>query len=279
MKTVSFFGHEVTRLILGDNPFNGHSYIQDEISGEEMKTYYTQEKILETLFEAESLGLNTIMPLACPKMLEVLTEYRNKGGVMKIIFQPYPAEPVEENLEKMLNHKPIAIYHQGTTTDYLNETDQAKVIKKNIEIYKSAGIPVGLGSHVPETILQAETEDWGADFYVTCLYNARKNHRFEQSGFITGKSKADLIFYPEDRFLMYEVIKKISKPCIVYKIFAGGQIFSGKPEAQHKSIAESMLREVYAGIKANDIGAVGVFQRDKKLLKLNVDLTEKITGY
>ena len=277
MKTVDFFGHKITRLIMGDNPFNGHSYITDLISGEEMNSYYTNEKILETLFEAESLGINTIMPLACPKMFEVLSAYYDRGGTMKIIFQPYPKEPIEENLEKMLKFKPVAIYHQGTTTDYLNETNQADLIKSNIKIYKSSGLPVGMGSHVPETILQAESENWGADFYITCLYNARRDRRGEQSGFITGKTKAELVFYPDDRFIMYDTIRKISKPCILIKIFAGGQIFLGKPESEHEKIAGLMLQEIFTNIKPIDIAAVGVFQRDNKYLKRNVELTEKYT--
>jgi hypothetical protein len=276
MKTVSFLGNNVTRLILGDNPFNGHSYIQDRVSGEEMNAYYTRERVLETLFDAEKLGINTMLPLACPKMLEILPEYYDKGGSMKIIFQPYPAEPVEENLEKMMHFKPIGIYHQGTTTDYLNETGQKETIIKNMRIYKSAGVPVGLGSHVPETIMQCEEEGWGADFYMTCLYNARRNRRGEQSGFITGKSKADLIFYPDDRFFMYKVIQKLQKPCIVFKIFAGGQIFAGKREDEYGAAAETMLREVYANIKSGDVAAIGVFRRDMDLLEQDVALVNKI---
>lgn len=31
MNTVNFFGHQVTKLIIGDNPMNGHSYIEDVI--------------------------------------------------------------------------------------------------------------------------------------------------------------------------------------------------------------------------------------------------------
>ncbi|MDR0654755.1 MAG: hypothetical protein LBG22_00435 [Treponema sp.] len=276
MKTVSFFGHDVTRLILGDNPFNGHSYIQDRVDGEEMKAYYTRERVLETLFDAEKLGINTMLPLACPKILELLPEYYDRGGGMQIIFQPYPAEPVEENLEKMMQFKPIGIYHQGTTTDYLNETGQKETIIKNMKIYKTAGVPVGLGSHVPETIMQCEEEGWGADFYMTCLYNARRNRRGEQSGFITGKSKADLIFYPDDRFLMYKVIQKLQKPCIAFKIFAGGQIFAGKKEDEYETTAETMLREVYANIKPGDAVAIGVFQRDMDLLEQDIALVDKI---
>jgi len=268
--TTDFFGNTVTRLILGDNPFNGFSYIKNQVTGEEMDSYYTKEKILETLFEAEKLGLNAMLPLASPKMLEALTEYFNKGGSMKIIFQPYQKVSVEENLENMLRFKPIAVYHQGTITDNLNENNQTEVIRSNIKIYKSAGIPVGLGTHVPETVMQAESEGWGADFYVTCLCNPRKS-RHELT-------KTPEEFNPEDRFLMYEVIRKISKPCIMIKIFAGGQIFSGKTEAQQESLAESRLREIYANIKPGDFCAVGVFQRDKKYLKLNAGIVSKISS-
>ena len=47
MNTVNFFGHQVSKLIIGDNPINGHSYIEDKIPGREMKEYYTAERIKE----------------------------------------------------------------------------------------------------------------------------------------------------------------------------------------------------------------------------------------
>ena len=49
MQYVNFFGHSVSKLILGDNPFNGHSYITDYISGDEMSDFHTEAKIFEIL--------------------------------------------------------------------------------------------------------------------------------------------------------------------------------------------------------------------------------------
>ena len=57
---VDFFGHKVSKLIIGDNPYNGHSYITKHIPGEEMKNYYTEDKILEEIYKMEELGINTI---------------------------------------------------------------------------------------------------------------------------------------------------------------------------------------------------------------------------
>ena len=43
---VDFFGTQVTRLIVGDNPFSGHSYIPDIANGNEMMDYYTRRRLL-----------------------------------------------------------------------------------------------------------------------------------------------------------------------------------------------------------------------------------------
>ena len=276
LPTIDFFGKQITRLILGDNPVNGHSYIQDYISGEEMKKFYTPQKILELLFAAEEAGYNTILPLANPNMFSVLHEYRNAGGKLNLIFQPYPAQPLDINMEEMMALDPVAIYHQGTTTDYLTETGNYETLLSNIEKIRKGGIPVGLGTHVPETVLQSEKENWGIDFYMTCLYNARRTQRGEQSGFITGITKAGLLFYPEDRFLMLDVVKKVNKPFIVYKILAGGQVFNQKPAAEYPKVLEYYIRETYENIKPGDIACMGVFQRDSDQLRQNADITYKI---
>ena len=86
MNTVEFFGHKVSKLIIGDNPMNGHSYIEDKISGREMKEYWTSEKIKEALFHMEANGYNTMLPLADPFIIRILPEYQREGGKMQFIF-------------------------------------------------------------------------------------------------------------------------------------------------------------------------------------------------
>ena len=89
MNTVNFFGKTVSKLIVGDNPVNGHSYIEDVITGKEMREYHTAEKIKETLFKIEENGFNTMLPLADPYILRILQEYQREGGKMQFIFQPF----------------------------------------------------------------------------------------------------------------------------------------------------------------------------------------------
>jgi len=169
----------------------------------------------------------------------------------------------------------IGIYHQGTTTDYNYETGNIESIKDSIKKFRDLGVPVGLGTHVPEVIEQAEEEDWGVDFYMVCLQNARRNRIGEPSGFITGKTKAELVFYPEDRPVMLETLKQVQKPIIAFKIYAGGQMFIGKTDDERRKLIKGVYEEVFSALKPNDLATIGVFQRDFDQLQENAEIFEE----
>ena len=276
MNNVNFFGHEVSKLIIGDNPMNGHSYIEDKISGKEMKSWYTAERIKEALFHMEEMGYNTMLPLADPYMIRILQEYERDGGKMKFIFQPYMPMNQDVSMRQMMSLKnTIGVYHQGTTTDYLYETNQCEKILEMIEKYHTMGIPVGIGTHRPDVIEKSEREGWNVDFYLACMQNARHKREGEPSGFLTGKTKAHLVFYPEDRPIMLECLKKVEKPIIAFKIFAGGQMFIGKTEEEKRQLIKNAYDEVFTALKPNDLGAIGVFQRDSDQIRENAELYEE----
>lgn len=275
MNTVNFFGKAVSKLIVGDNPFNGHSYIQDKISGKEMKEYYTAAKWLEALFEIEACGYNTMLPLADPFVIRILQEYQRAGGKMQFIFQPYMPMNQDVSMRDIMSLNTIGIYHQGTTTDYLYESGQCEKIVELIEKYHTMGIPVGLGTHRPDVIEKSEREGWNVDFYMACMQNARRKREGEQSGFLTGKSKQGLAFFPEDRPIMLNCLKKVDKPVIAFKIFAGGQMFLNKTEEEKRAAIKGAYDEVFTALKPNDLAAIGVFQRDGNQIREDAELYEE----
>ena len=60
MNYVDFYGHKISKLIVGDNPFTGHSYIPDFVPGSEMVEYCTdlyKEKKIQKLVDAFKLIL------------------------------------------------------------------------------------------------------------------------------------------------------------------------------------------------------------------------------
>ena len=272
MNRVNFFGNSVSKLIIGDNPMTGHSYIEDVISGQEMKDWYTAERIKEALREMEQCGYNAMLPLADPYIMRVLQEYQLDGGNLQFIWQPYMPMDQEVSMRMMKGMNTIGIYHQGTTTDYLYENGRADEIVKRIAQYRRLGVPVGLGTHRPDVIELAENEGWDVDFYVACLQNARRDREGEPSGFITGKTKAKLVFYPEDRPVMLDLLKKLDKPVIAYKIFAGGQMFLNKTHDEIKQQIKGAYEEVFTALKPDDLAAIGVFQRDLDQIRENAEL-------
>jgi len=274
---VDFFGTQVSRLIVGDNPVNGHSYIPELISHDDMIDYYTEQNLLEAMAGASNLGYNTWLPLANEFMLRAIRHYRNTGAQLNVIFQSFPAVDFFVNVRQMVELNPLGIYHQGTTTDGLCEQGQYQVIRDRIKMIHDAGIKAGIGTHVPETVQRAEDEGWDVDFYVTCLHNTRIRGAAKESSFITGKPK-HLKFFPEDRPLMFKVIRQTAKPCIAFKVFGGGQIFYGKTPEQVTAVAEAAIRETFANIKSTDLAAVGCFQRDKDQLKENAVIMERIAA-
>lgn len=272
---VDFCGVSVTRLMLGDNPFNGHSYIHDVHSGEEMLDFYTAERTLRAMFDAEERGVNAYVALADPFIIRILRQYRNEGGKMSIIFQSYPPVDLEVNVRQMMACEPVGIYHQGGTFDLLVEEEKTDEIFRRLDWIRASGVKVGIGTHVPETLLRSEAENWGVDFYMACLYNARRTQRGQQSGFITGKPK-ELVFYPGDPPLMYEAVKQVPKPCIVFKLFAGGQVFIGKAPEEIPDTIKGIYTEVFDNIKPGDTACVGVFQKYGDQIKENIDIVKAV---
>ncbi|MCL1793212.1 MAG: hypothetical protein FWG34_05025 [Oscillospiraceae bacterium] len=275
MKTVEFLGIPMTKVILGDNPFIGNSYVPETYPRKEMFDYYQADKVINALFAAEENGINTYMALADNYLIRLFQQYRRDGGKMKIMFQTCPSTDLQANIWQMMECEPVAIYHQGSTLEEFLREGKKDILMKRLELIRSTGAYVGLGTHVPEILLQAERENWGMDFYMTCLYNYQNQRKGEQSSFFTNKPKY-IVFYPEDPPKMYEAIKQVQKPCIAFKIFAGGQVFNGKTPEEIPGVLENVYSDVFGNIKPGDLACIGVYQKFKDQIKENAEIAEKV---
>ena len=281
MQYVDFFGNKVSKLIVGDNPFNGHSYIHEWITGKEMVSYHTEEKIVEAIHRMEELGINTMLPLADPYIIRILQHYRNDGGKMNFIFQHYAPVPIEISIPQMMTVDPIGAYISGSFIDVNYELGNKDAIFEMIGKAKDAvasrgsNMKIGIGTHHPEVVEVSESEDWGADFYMACMYNLRRNRIGEQSGFLTGKTKAGIVAIPEDRPVMLETLKGIRKPVIAFKIFAGGQMLVEKTEEERRALIEDTYNTIFTSLKKDDFAVIGVFQKYHDQLGENVSVFEE----
>ena len=86
MDIVTIAGVETSRFILGSNPFSGFSH-QGTERDVEMKRWYTVARIKETLFEAERLGITTLIARTDFHVIRMLLEYRDAGGKLQWFAQ------------------------------------------------------------------------------------------------------------------------------------------------------------------------------------------------
>ena len=277
MQYVDFFGHKVSKLICRDNPFNGHSYITNYISGDEMVDYHTEEKIVEAMHKMEECGINTMLPLSDPYIIRILQHYRRNGGKMNFIFQLYGGMRGDEsfgvNMRLMESVNPIGVY-----SNFDIHYENGDFAKRNFEamfrikekVRANMGAKFGFATHHPDVIDISEKEGWDHDFYVACMYNFRRGRLGEKSGFITGKPKDGITIVESDREVMLSKLKNIKRPIIAFKLFGGGQLLVNKTEAERREQLKEIYNTVFTSLKPNDFAAIGIFQKYHDQITENV---------
>ena len=270
MKTVNFLGMEMSRLVVGTNPFAGFSYV-DSISRDDMLDYYTTDTIIRTLKYAETLGYTAFIATTCDFTRRYYRQYKNEGGKLKWIAQTHMPLDMKANVNNAIEGGAVAIFHQGVSTDDSIEGGKIEIIRNNLEEMRRAEVPIGIATHVPEHISIAENE-FKVDFYMACVHNMRKEKEGRVSSSISGAKNEPHKFVYEDREAMFKMIRALDKPCIAFKILAGGNYALKREDLKQCYI------ETYANIKPNDIATIGVFQREHDQLKENALMLGEVLG-
>lgn len=197
---------EVSRLILGSNPFFGFSH-QTAERDQEMRDYFTPERMVETLEAAAEAGVTAIAAPVYDQWIDLFTQYREDGGRLRDwIAQPDPPpDAMEETIRRAVDAGAAAVFIQGHQVDDRYAAGEAEVVRRWVELIKDLGVPAGMASHLHTTHLAAEEAGFPTDFYFQCLYNPAEGYLAEQ----------------RERAL--DAIGRIEKPVIAYKILAAGR--------------------------------------------------------
>ena len=258
LPTVSFCGLEVTRLIIGANPFGGFSH-QNKQRDEEMRSYHTEERILETWRRAEAAGINTMITNnESPNVIAAVRSYMNGDGNLRWITQVNHRRKPDMNaaIEECVEIGCSALYFHGALIDDAYASGDADTVRSWAAVAREAGVPVGVAAHDPRAHLWAYEEDL-VDFHVVCFFNCGSLHTGEGSKFRLG-----------DIVPAVEAIRAIEKPCIGYKIMAAGRI---DPRMAFEYAFES--------IKPGDVVNVGMHRGDKEdIVEENAAMVGEILG-
>lgn len=236
---------QVTRLILGSNPFAGFSHQSPERDAE-MRCWYTDDRIVETLFQAQELGVNAVVCRGDAHMVGCLRRYWRQGGSMLWIAQTAAeAETAIAGAQFCLDQGASACFIHGGVADHLVAQRRFAELEAATGLVKTAGVPVGVAGHVTEVFEWAE-QNLDLDYYMVSYYNPTPRHADPQH-----RPGADERFLSEDRDARVALIQRLQRPVIHYKILAAGRT----PAAEALAFAASHMRPT-------DAVCVGVFSKE-----------------
>ena len=163
-------GLTVSRLLLGSNPFSTFSH-QGPERDQEMRRYYTVERIKATLREAEAAGITGVVARADFHVIRTLQEHWDEGGSLKWIAQTCPeVGPSETCVGRAVRAGAAACYIHGGVTDYHVARNEPDPILRAVEMIRKSGRPAGIAGHSPRVFEWAE-RNLECDFYACCYYN------------------------------------------------------------------------------------------------------------
>lgn len=238
----------VSRVFLGSNPFFGFAHGNPQASSQEMRAWYTPQRIMAVLDEAAELGINAVWTPCYEHWIRLWSEYREQGGKLKNWIAQPDRRPMEKEITAAIKNGSTAVCIQGCNIDEEVGKGRWDVIRGWIELIKSHDRPAGMATHRVTTHLEAEEKGMPADFYHQTMY---RPDNYVEAGLEESLA----------------TIEKLDKPVVGYKVLGAGRI---RPH--------DTLPYVFKRLKRKDGICVGVFpKRNPNEIRENMALTKKLT--
>ncbi len=219
---------ELSRLLMGGNLIGGWAHARDLIYVSKLvKTYHTDEKVMQTLALGEKCGINAI--ISNPQMGRIFQKYKHEfRGKIKFISDCGTNLDFQKGIELSLLADWDALYCQGEITDrWTNEewddplkrsvAERMELIRKGLEEIRRNGKPAGIGAHRIEAIKVCVEHGLKPDFWVkTC-------HNYDYWSAQTNKEWKDNIF-DFDPGETISFMATLPEPWIAFKVLAAGAI-------------------------------------------------------
>lgn len=262
---MKFGGVEISRMVLGVNPFYGYAHYNSNF-GSVMKEWYTPERVCDIMHQCNRYGINAFNYVHMDRAALDWARFRAEGGNMHLIIQ-VSAGVEASMLVKTL--KPLALHRQGEVVDKAFQNGQMNSVKEWCKQVRDLGVLVGVGTHKPEVIAQVEDEGWDVDFYAGCVYNRTRTSE-ELKKVLNGEmlEMSNEVYLQSDPPRMYRVMRQTAKPCFAFKILAAGRIPAGG--------IDQAFRTAFESIKPSDGIYVGMFPRVKDEVKENAERVHRI---
>ena len=209
LPTVRLGTLEVSRFILGSNPFWGYSH-KSKALDEEMKRFHTDERIMQILDEAAECGVTTLASPPDERWVRLWARYLDRGGRLKIWISQCHGNPDQmlSEIDRSVKAGAKAIFIQGARVEEQYNAGRFDTLRSWLERIKEAGLPAGCAAHDPTIHPELERRKFPTDFYYQCFYYVSRSEDYPAA----------------ERERAVATVLKIDKPVIAYKILAAGRL-------------------------------------------------------
>ncbi|MBQ8310110.1 MAG: hypothetical protein IJX80_03750 [Clostridia bacterium] len=252
---------EVSRLIVGSNPFTGKSHL-DTATDADMRNHFTEEHAHAMLRHCEEAGINAVQSRGNRPVMELIGRYRATGSKMLWLAQTgKDLATFDDELDAMMQYAPSAICIHGELSDALYLNGMLDRLGALLDKLRRKDVPVGICSHFPEVLMYAEERNLRPDYYMASVYNLFQPDRSHDL-IPTGER-----FEGSDVPKMYGVIRQLSAPTVALKILGAGR----RCETQEQ--VRAAFVEAFASMKPGDGVLVGMFNKYIDQVNLNAQYT------
>jgi hypothetical protein len=257
---VSFGNVEVTRFVLGGNPFSGFSH-QNRERDREMVRYYTTARIKEALRKAEAAGVNTVIGRSDNHIKRLMWEYWDEGGQIQWFAQT--ASELGDQLRAIRSAASAGakgVFVHGGIVDYWLAQGQTDMLVAALETMRECEVVAGFAGHTVE-IHTWIRDNLQPDFQMCSYYNPTP--RADNPNHVHG---AEERWDKECRQKMTAFIQTLPWPAIHYKVLAAG----------NRSI-EDGFRVLAQNMRPNDLTCIGHYLGDNpNMIAENVATFEEL---
>jgi hypothetical protein len=269
LPTVKFGKTEVTRLIVGTNPFMGYSHFNG-ILDRFMRDWYTEDRRAEVLHNCERAGINTWQLHYHKDTITMLERHRAEGGKLNTFllsdFEMHKDFSMIPGLAKLGF---IGMAHHGNRTDEAFRAKDMSRVHEFTRRVRDTGAMVGVSTHNPEVVDWIESAGWDLDYYMTCMYRVSRTAD-EARALLGGERPLGETFLEKDPERMTAVVRKTRRPCLAFKVMGAGR--NGWAPEQ----VEAAFRFAYRNIKPSDAVIIGMCPRFKDEIAENTSIVRKI---
>ena len=251
----------ISRVFPGGNLISGFAHARDLIYVSSLlRNYFTDEKVMETFEICEEVGMNTAILRLDEHCIRIINRYwNNRGGKLQWIAQVKMTtdDPTGE-AKKAIDNGASAVYVHGGVADKYVANGRADLLGKAVDFIKQNGAIAGVGGHSVQVPMACEKEGLNVDFYMKTLHSHEywSADRQPENDNIWSKTPEQTI----------ELMKKVKKPWIAYKVMAAGSIH---PKQAFKYAYENGADFICAGMFDFQVREDAILAKDILSRKLN----------